>query len=84
MGFFDLFKRKKVEETKVDTPAVEQATTIENSAEPTEPTVEPTHEEPIAEPTHEESANVESANVAVETPAVESVEDDEPSIEEER
>ena len=80
MGFFDLFKRKKVEETKVDSPAVEQTTTVENSAEPTEPTVEPAAEEPIAEPTHEESANV-----TVETPAVEPVEeDDEPSIEEER
>ena len=93
MGFFDLFKRKKVEETKVDTPAVEQATTVENSAVPTEPTVEPEAEEP----THVEGANEESANEAVEapavetpaveTPAVESVEDDEddePSIEEER
>ena len=84
MGFFDLFKRKKVEETKVDTPAVEQATTVENSAVPTEPTAEPEAEEPIAEPTHEESANVTVETPAVETPAVESVEDDEPSIEEER
>ena len=92
MGFFDLFKRKKVEETKVDTPAVEQTKTVENSAVPTEPTAEPEAEEPIAEPTHEESANVEGANVAVEAPAVETpavesvedVEDDEPSIEEER
>ena len=81
MGFFDLFKRKKVEETKVDTPAVEQTKTVENSAEPTEPAAE----EPIAEPTHEESANV-----VVEAPAVEPTEDneddedDEPSIEEER
>ena len=93
MGFFDLFKRKKVEETKVDTPAVEQTKTVENSTEPTEPTVEPAAEEPIAEPTHEEGANVESANEAVETsvveaPTVEPVEEDyedyEPSIEEER
>ena len=79
MGFFDLFKRKKVEETKVDSPAVEQTKTVENSAEPTEPTVEPAAEEPIAEPTHEESANE-----AVETSVVEPTEDDEPSIEEER
>ena len=93
MGFFDLFKRKKVEETKVDSPAVEQATTVENSAVPTEPTAEPEAEEP----THEESANEEGANEAVEVPVVETpavetpaiedvedVEDDEPSIEEER
>ena len=80
MGFFDLFKRKKVEETKVDSPAVEQTKTVENSAEPTEPTVEPVAEEP----THVEGANEESANVAVEAPAVEPTEDDEPSIEEER
>ena len=89
MGFFDLFKRKKVEETKVDTPAVEQTKTVENSAVPTEPTAEPEAEEPIAEPTHVEGANeaVEAPAVetpAVEAPAVESVEDDEPSIEEER
>ena len=98
MGFFDLFKRKKVEETKVDTPAVEQATTVENSAVPTEPTAEPEAEEPThveganEEGANEESANEESANEAVEapaveTPAIESVEDDEddePSIEEER
>ena len=84
MGFFDLFKRKKVEETKVDTPAVEQATTVENSAVPTEPTAEPEAEEPIAEPTHMEGANEAVEAPAVETPAVESVEDDEPSIEEER
>ena len=85
MGFFDLFKRKKVEETKVDSPAVEQTKTVENSAEPTEPTVEPAAEEPIAEPTHEEGANEESANVTMEAPAVEPVEEeDEPSIEEER
>ena len=89
MGFFDLFKRKKVEETKVDSPAVEQATTVENSAVPTEPTAEPEAEEP----THVEGANEESANEAVEAPAVETPtvepveeddEDDEPSIEEER
>ena len=80
MGFFDLFKRKKVEETKVDTPAVEQATTVENSAVPTEPTAEPEAEEP----THVEGANEAVEAPAVETPAVESVEDDEPSIEEER
>ena len=87
MGFFDLFKRKKVEETKVDTPAVEQTKTVENSAEPTEPTVEPAAEEPIAEPTHEESANVAVETSVVEAPAVEPTEDDEddePSIEEER
>ena len=85
MGFFDLFKRKKVEETKVDSPAVEQTKTVENSAEPTEPTVEPAAEEPIAEPTHVESAKEAVETSVVEAPTVEPVEeDDEPSIEEER
>ena len=95
MGFFDLFKRKKSEE-----PKVEAVKPVENEAQPVvesaaESVAEPQHEEPRVEVSEEyvvtttEDIVVESAEVVATpeptpAPAEEEYEDEEIDVEEER
>lgn len=82
MGFFDLFKRKKSEEPKVETPQLQPAepTPVEDIVTEEPATIEP---EPVVEPAPEPTPAPESTPAPEPTPAAEPTPAPEPEYEDE-